>query len=84
MNAVSSKAISSQPTSLQKARRSQLLAQQLALFQHLSLILRHLMERVEPADLSPVERRSLQRDLAGLKKAVQGTRHRLKSPLHRP
>ena len=68
MNAVSSP----------KSRRAQLIAHQLALFGHLSLILRHLLERIGLDDLSPIERRALQRELAGLKKAAQSTRHRLK------
>ena len=67
-----------QAASSRKSRRSQLIAHQLALFGHLSLILRRLMERIGLHDLSLVERRALQRELAGLKKAVQGTRHRLK------
>lgn len=65
--------------SSQNKRRAHLREQQLALFQHLVLILRHLMERITPGEMSLQERRNLQRELAGLKKATQSTRHRLKN-----
>ena len=62
-----------------KPLRQPPLSRQLALFHYLSMILRRLAQSMAPDQLSPLERRLLQQELAALKKAAQAARHRLKS-----
>lgn len=66
--------------------KQQLLSQQITLFQHLSMILCTLSERILDQDLSRTERRMMQQELASLKKASQSARSRLNTSrrsLHR-
>ena len=71
----------------EELQRQLLLRQQIALFQQLAAILRHLSERITWESLTRPERRAMQRELASLKKAAQSARHRLKDSHtngHRP
>lgn len=67
-----------------KALQQQLRTQQITLFQHFSTILRGLSERIIGQDLSLLERRLMQRELAALKKAAQSARSQLKPSLRSP